>query len=363
MQVRTRPLRSALAAIALGAVAVAGCSNAKAGESAAPATANPTATTAVVVDATNPDTPDSTGSGSGSTGSGSTGSGSTGSGSTSSSGSIRTRAEADSAIGTAVSFMQREVGMTRPVASNFRWTGSRTAKLDIRARIEGRTGPLTTVSLRRLAKVWYVEGTSARQIRVTRPGVLTRIGSPVRVSGRALAFEGNVSVRVTEDRYGPDRLLGSGHVTGGGDQPRPFSGTVAFARPAPGTTGSVVFAELSAVDGTAINATVVRVRFARPSPLSDRVSDPKVAGDRLVKAWLAGDRAAAAKVATSKVVSGLFAADRSGQEVKWDSRCRNVAPATFSCIYDLEPGQTDLALIVEGGASAGYIVTSFEFAP
>ena len=127
------------------------------------------------------------------------------------------------------------------------------------------SGPVTVVSLQRLTKVWYVLGTQTSTIRVTQPAPSARIASPVRVAGRALAFEGNVQVKVTQDRYGKDIPLGGGVVTGGGDALRPFAGQISF-RPPAGETGSIVFSELSAANGDVLRATVIRVRFSsRPA--------------------------------------------------------------------------------------------------
>jgi hypothetical protein len=347
-----RSVRSILVVVSLAAIVVTGCSTNRGGAGPAQAPAS--------------DSPSTETTGAQGTGQG-TGSGpATASPAGTSSGSLRTRAEVDSAIATATSFLRREVGMTTPVASNFRWTGKRTAKLDVRSRIVDAGGranmsQVTVVSLERLSKVWYVTGTSTKTIVVSRPGPLDRIASPVRVSGKALAFEGNVRVTVTEDRYGKDVVLGAGNVLGRGDEIGPFAGSISFRRPA-GSTGSIIFTEPSAIDGTPVNATVVRVRFAKAgaSPLANRISDPKVAADRLVAAWVAADRAAAANVATKAVVARLFSADRSGEDPKPGS-CRLVKPAQFICSYPLS-ADTDLSLVVEGGASAGYLVTGFEFA-
>jgi Immunoglobulin-like domain of bacterial spore germination len=172
------------------------------------------------------------------------------------------------AVATAVAYMRREVGMRDPVAGPFRWTGPSTGRVEIHPRdSEGGqpvTGPITVVSLQRLTSVWYVLGTHTSNIGVTQPGPLAKIASPVRVAGRARAFEGTVQVRVTEDRYGKDTQLGSGVVTGGGDVLRPFAGRIAFRYPV-GSTGSILFAERSAANGDVLGATVIRVRFA-PAP-------------------------------------------------------------------------------------------------
>ena len=352
-----RSVRSILVVVSLAAIVVTGCSTNRGGGSGpaqAPASDAPSTET-TTAQGTEQGTEQGNEQGT-----------ATASPAGTSSGSLRTTAEVNSAIATTTSFLRREVGMTTPVASNFRWTGKRTAKLDVRSRIvdgggRANMGPITVVSLERLTKVWYVTGTSTKGIVVSRPGRLDRIASPVRVSGKAIAFEGNVRVTVTEDRYGKDVVLGAGNVLGRGDEIGPFAGSISFRRPS-GTTGSIIFVEPSALDGTPINATVVRVRFAKSgaSPLADRISDPKVAADRLVDAWVRADKAAAAKVATKAVVTRLFSADRSGQDPKPGS-CRLVKPAQFICSYPLSPGQSELSLVVEGGASVGYLVSGFEF--
>jgi hypothetical protein len=345
-----RSVRSLLVAVSLAAIVLTGCSTNRGSSGGGPAEVPSTDTT--TAQGSGQDTGQDTAQGTGSVAPASPVATSTG--------SIRTKAEVKAAVGTATEFMRREVGIGSPVASNFRWTGRRTAKIDIRARFKDSqapaTGPITVVSLERLTKVWYVTGTSTRGIQVTSPGRLVKISSPIRVRGQAHAFEGNVRVRVTQDRYGKDRLLGTGNVLGRGDALGPFSGRISFNRPT-GTTGSIIFDEPSAIDGSSIAATVVRVRLAKSgNPLADRVSDPKKAADLLVDAWVRADKAAAAKVATKDVVTRLFSDDRSGEDPA-PGTCKLAAPGEFHCTYPM--GTAKFNLVVEGGASAGYLVTGF----
>jgi hypothetical protein len=273
-----------------------------------------------------------------------------------------TRPGSADAVRTAIAYMHREVGMRNPVAGHFRPTGTGTGEVAVRPRLgEGDrsfTGPVTVVSLQRLRTVWYVLGTRTSDIRVTSPAPLVKISSPVTVTGSALAFEGTVQVTITEDRYGRDVVLGRGSVTGRGDgTPGPFSGRIAFRRPS-GTTGSIVFAEISAVeDGGALKATVVRVRFDRTSSLADRISDPKVAADRLVAAWVRGDEATATKLAGPAIVARLFDGDPPSSPPA--GSCRLIEPGRFLCSYPIA-ARAELSFVVEGGASAGYRVTGFE---
>ena len=108
---------------------------------------------------------------------------------------------------------------------------------------------------------WTVVAATADDIVVDTPKTLDRVSSPVRLGGRARAFEGNVTVEVREDGMAAGQSLGKGFVTGGGDALRPFTGSVPFRAPSkPG--GAVVLYELSAADGQSVlRATVVRVQF------------------------------------------------------------------------------------------------------
>ena len=249
-----RQLRFAFIALLLGGI-VAGCSAGDRPDRAAAGGAAAAAPTTSLAPAGDRDV--GTAPAAGATGS----SGATGSGATTGGQRRPTTAEA---VATATAYMRREVGMRDPVAGPFRWTGPATGRVEVHPRVGegGRplSGPITVVSLQRRTSVWYVLGTQTANIRVTRPVGATLISSPASVAGRAFTFEGNVEVRVTEDRYGTDLLLGSGSVTGGGDMLRPFAGQIGFGRPA-GGTGSVIFAERSAANGDVLAATVVRVRL------------------------------------------------------------------------------------------------------
>jgi hypothetical protein len=172
------------------------------------------------------------------------------------------------AVETALADMRREVGMTAPGAGPFRSTGADTGQVEVHPGLRDghqpwRNGPVTVVSLKRLATTWYVVSARTHDIQVSAPSAGQAISSPVRVAGRALAFEGTVQVKVTQDRYGQDLLLGKGIVTGGGDVLRPYSGQITFRSPS-AASGSVILYEVSEADGVGVlSATVVRVRLAR----------------------------------------------------------------------------------------------------
>ena len=84
------------------------------------------------------------------------------------------------------------------------------------------------------------------------------IANPLTVSGRSLAYEAVVNVDVRQDSALDP--LARATVMGGGSAMGPFNGTIHFATPT-ASSGSVMFREQSAKDGSYVAATVVRVGF------------------------------------------------------------------------------------------------------
>jgi Protein of unknown function (DUF4232) len=111
----------------------------------------------------------------------------------------------------------------------------------------------------------------------------------------------------------------------------------------------------------------VRVRTLQPaaaststaSPLADRISDPQVAADRLVAAWLDGDRAAARRLTTQAVTDRLFGESPPAHRPPAQP-CRLVDLGLYLCSYPLA-APNELSVWVKGGASAGYGVSGVEF--
>ncbi|HYJ76562.1 MAG TPA: hypothetical protein VEV65_13230 [Kineosporiaceae bacterium] len=165
------------------------------------------------------------------------------------------------ALDTVRSYMTREVGMTRPVTGDFRWTGAGTGEVPVRPRlVEGGLGPATTVSVTRLRTVWFVTGARTDGISVDSSALTGRLGSPMRLAG-SLTNGGSWRVTVTQDRYGPDVRLGAWPID-------PYaSGRFDTTVPARATssTGSVIFSQDAGAGRGTLRATVVRVRFA-PAP-------------------------------------------------------------------------------------------------
>lgn len=150
------------------------------------------------------------------------------------------------------------VGFTDPLVGEFRQGDARSGEVEVRPTADG---PVTSVFVRQLTpgQSWWVLGAATDNIATDAPGPGDTIGSPVTVSGNAVAFEGVVNVEIRQD--GTRQPLGTGTVMGGGDILRPFSGQITFSRPS-ADYGAVVFLTRSEQDGRVWEATVVRVRFS-----------------------------------------------------------------------------------------------------
>ena len=96
------------------------------------------------------------------------------------------------------------------------------------------------------------------------------------------------------------------------------------------------------------------------SSFADRISDPQVAADRLVAAWLGGDRAAARKLTTTQAVTDLLFGQSPPAHRPAAQPCRLVDPGLFLCSYPLT-APNELSVWVTGGASVGYGVNGVEF--
>ncbi len=150
------------------------------------------------------------------------------------------------------------IGFEDPVLSEFARGDSRSGEVDVRP---DPGGPVTTVFVRQLGPddSWWVIGAATQNIAVDEPDALSEIDDPVTVGGTALAFEGTVVVHVRAD--GEVEPLAESFVTGGGTEPGPFEGEIAWPNPGEGS-GAVVFFTESAEDGSIREASVVRVHFA-----------------------------------------------------------------------------------------------------
>lgn len=156
-------------------------------------------------------------------------------------------------------FATQYVGFTDPFVGAFRQGDARSGEVDVQPFADG---PITTVFVRRLGPddAWYVIGSATANITVTQPTPLATITSPVALAGTSTAFEGTVQVQVRAD--GRAEPLQNGFVTGGANgELGPFTSSLAFPSPGVGA-GAVVFFTVSAENGSILEASVVRVRFA-----------------------------------------------------------------------------------------------------
>jgi hypothetical protein len=175
------------------------------------------------------------------------------------------------AQGVARAWLTEVAGMGTITVQGSQWRSDFIATVDVRTLVGENPsvpGPGSRMILGRSGTSFAVLGVTTDTIVVERPAdaitpnALAVVTSPLTVSGRALAFEGNVNVRVLQVRNGAVRQLGTGHVTAGGDMRRPFTGKIAFAAPSV-DIGWVLASELSAYDGAVTKVTAVRVAFTR----------------------------------------------------------------------------------------------------
>lgn len=163
----------------------------------------------------------------------------------------------------AASFATTYLGFTNPVVGPFQAGADGSGTVVVRAKPASTSA--TTIQLRRLEpdRDWWVVGATNPDIELDRPMPLDATSSPVTLTGRSSAFEGNVGVTIrADDRADP---LASSFVTGGSTaELGPFNGQVPFAPPGASANGAVVLQTRAAEDGSVIGATVVRVRFGQP---------------------------------------------------------------------------------------------------
>jgi hypothetical protein len=90
-----------------------------------------------------------------------------------------------------------------------------------------------------------------------------------------------------------------------------------------------------------------------------RISDPQLAADRLVAAWVGGDRLAAGTLTSQAVTQRLFSESPPAKRPV-TVPCRLAGPGVFVRSYHIAD-HFELTVLVRGGASAGYGVSGVEF--
>lgn len=167
---------------------------------------------------------------------------------------------------TAAEFARAYLGMPDPVTGAYQPGGPNDGEVPV---VPRPGSPMTTtVSVRSFVSgdtvVWVVTGAHSSNIVLDDPDPMTAIDRPVRVAGRASAYEGTVLVEAREDGMELGQRLGHGFVTGSGSSELgPFEGEISYETPSRDAGALVLFTE-SAEDGSVMQATVVRVWFVAP---------------------------------------------------------------------------------------------------
>jgi hypothetical protein len=107
---------------------------------------------------------------------------------------------------------------------------------------------------------WWVIGATTPNIVLTTPMANTSVSPPVLLAGQSTAFEGTVNVEIrAEGQVAPikeDSVMG-----GSNGEMGPFSKSVLWDKP-DASSGAIVLKNLSAEDGSTVEATVIPVTFA-----------------------------------------------------------------------------------------------------
>jgi hypothetical protein len=167
-------------------------------------------------------------------------------------------------------FARDFLNMPNPNVGEYQAGDSRSGEIVVHPKPTGTLA--TTLSVRQFDGQWYVIAANAGNLELDAPATDARITSPVHLTGRSIAFEGQVQVAVL--RYDttlqctvPTDVCGSDpgvyantYFTGSGDEKRAFATDVTFTKPQ-SEYGYVVLWTNSAEDGTVSEATVRLIRF------------------------------------------------------------------------------------------------------
>ncbi|MEQ1788346.1 MAG: Gmad2 immunoglobulin-like domain-containing protein [Acidimicrobiales bacterium] len=164
----------------------------------------------------------------------------------------------DDPVALATAFAHDFVGFREPIVGAFAQGDSRSGEVEVRGYANG---AVTVVLVRQLEDdTWFVIGSVTDSIRVSTPETGATISSPQPLVGQAYAFEGTVNVRFYVD--GTQEPIAETVVTGRGDGVLgDYSGELEFTDASGATHGVLVLVALSGEDGSATEATVLRVRL------------------------------------------------------------------------------------------------------
>lgn len=174
----------------------------------------------------------------------------------------------DDPVEAARSFAIQFAGFTDPQVGPFQPGDSMSGEVAVRAAISTDSpSAVTTVHVRKMADGhWWVVASSNPDIQLTNPSSGSTIvcdGTPTKLTGTALAFEGHVNVRLIGFALdGSPRTIGEGIVMGAGTPPAmPFNGEINCDLRGATTQGVLSYLTLSARDGSVWQYVAVPVRF------------------------------------------------------------------------------------------------------
>jgi hypothetical protein len=152
------------------------------------------------------------------------------------------------------------LGFTNPLVGSLLRNANGSDEIVVRSSVNSAA---TTVLVRQStsAHTWWVLGSSAPDIIVSSPSTMQRISSPVLLKGTSTAYEAVVNVQLRQD--GSVTPVTSSSMMGGSmGVMRPFSKLVSFHAPS-SRYGALLLRTYSAKDGRVIEASTVRVSFAK----------------------------------------------------------------------------------------------------
>lgn len=109
---------------------------------------------------------------------------------------------------------------------------------------------------------WFVAGLESEDIVVNTPEPADQVSSPMRVSGRGVAYEGTIHAQI-EDDAGNALLRADSEdsiLMAGAYEPAPFSGQLVFRRP--GAPSGILILSADTGTGPTPAISIVRIRFA-----------------------------------------------------------------------------------------------------
>jgi len=160
-----------------------------------------------------------------------------------------------SGVAAARGFAVGMLGMVDPTVGMYHSQSSTTGYVDVAPSV---VATPTTVRVALIANSWWATAASTSNIVVTVPVAMQLVTSPIALRGSALAYEGVINVSLYVD--GGPMPIAVTTVLGGGDQLRPFSGSLSFTS-TKASYGTLMFYAKSAKDGSTSSATAFRVRY------------------------------------------------------------------------------------------------------